>query len=257
MKKLLINNSRDFYQNLLETLEKKNNIHSFKVKDEYRKRLTFTRNILSDRLVASSDKRPSVNLLTERIVVGILILLPFIFNVHRLIPSGTTTLDLYFIEIGTFDFADIDTMIWLVMLNLVYILPLFIWFITCPYWWRYAILAPIILSTFQLWELFFEINIYEWRNLKTVPYLLIVLSLLIYASEKVKYEVKLSKILIELDNELSELINFLSEDSIISNVRNKLSSIRAKDNTGDKDKLEELIRLRERIIAELQDKEEK
>ncbi len=257
LKKLLINNSRDFYQNLLETLEKKNNIHSFKVKDEYRKRLTFTRNILSDRLVASSDKRPSVNLLTERIVVGILILLPFIFNVHRLIPSGTTTLDLYFIEIGTFDFADIDTMIWLVMLNLVYILPLFIWFITCPYWWRYAILAPIILSTFQLWELFFEINIYEWRNLKTVPYLLIVLSLLIYASEKVKYEVKLSKILIELDNELSELINFLSEDSIISNVRNKLSSIRAKDNTGDKDKLEELIRLRERIIAELQDKEEK
>ncbi|WP_133644285.1 hypothetical protein [Zeaxanthinibacter enoshimensis] len=223
--------------------------------DDYKNRLVFTRGMISERLLAGSIGRPSVSRITKLIAISILLILPIIYNLHRFIPSGTTTLNLYLVEIGTFDFPDINTMVWLVMLNLVYILPLFIWFITCPYWWRYAILAPIILSTFQLWELFYEIDIYEWRNLNTIPYLLIIISILVYASEKVKYEVKLSEIQNELDIELTNLIKFLSEDSTLTTVRNKLDRIRDKENLNEADKLEELIRLREQILTVIRQKE--
>ncbi|TDQ31465.1 hypothetical protein CLV82_2173 [Zeaxanthinibacter enoshimensis] len=255
LQKLIINDSKKFYEGLLDTLREEKKFQSMRKIDDYKNRLVFTRGMISERLLAGSIGRPSVSRITKLIAISILLILPIIYNLHRFIPSGTTTLNLYLVEIGTFDFPDINTMVWLVMLNLVYILPLFIWFITCPYWWRYAILAPIILSTFQLWELFYEIDIYEWRNLNTIPYLLIIISILVYASEKVKYEVKLSEIQNELDIELTNLIKFLSEDSTLTTVRNKLDRIRDKENLNEADKLEELIRLREQILTVIRQKE--
>ncbi len=45
-----------------------------------------------------------------------------------------------------------------------------IWFATCRYWWRWAILSPVLFYLYQFWELFQSINdIDSTGNLKVLP----------------------------------------------------------------------------------------
>ena len=108
---------------------------------------------------------------------------------NRLIPAGTQQLDLGFIVLDTYGFNDINVLVWYLASKTMIIIPMLVWFITCSYWWRFAILSPITLYIFQLWEAFQDTNSIEsWGNIRAFPIIFCVILLLFIISKFVKYK---------------------------------------------------------------------
>ena len=76
--------------------------------------------------------------------------IPFIFYLYRIVPKGTQVIDLYFFKMGNGGFYDLQTFFYVVWRKFLYIICFFIWFLSCKYWWRYVILAPITMLLFQI-----------------------------------------------------------------------------------------------------------
>ena len=147
----------------------------------------------------------------DYIIIAIFLVLPFLFFLFHFIPEGVQSYGNNWIKIGSYGFPDMYTFIWFINLKLCILIPLFIWFVLSTNWWKFAILSPIIVYTYQLWEALQSTNLADQVSfIKAAPFVLIVLIMLLFISNRVKYQSKILDIHEELTNEIEELFNQLN-----------------------------------------------
>ncbi|MDC6351581.1 hypothetical protein PP178_08435 [Zeaxanthinibacter sp. PT1] len=194
---------------------------------------------------------------TELCVVLVLLLsVPFIFYANILIPNGIQSLSLGPFVINANGFENVQVYIWLATIKLTTLICLGVWYITSYQWWKYAILVPIIWTIYQLWEISVDIqNLDAWGNLRVLPYILALVSLLIFLSRKVRYEYKLSELQELIDSEIEHRLLESGVDGM-SGKQYQWDSLKEKiDHKGaTHNELQALGKLREELIDLLKEK---
>tara|TARA_R110002051_G_scaffold71336_4_gene128668 strand:- start:996 stop:1895 length:900 start_codon:yes stop_codon:yes gene_type:complete len=231
-------------------------------KDQYLNKLYYAQRVLEEdgglfftEQVSSRRNRK----LFERISVIIFITIPIWYILSELIPIGTKFFDLGWLFIHDFGFQDVSTFVWYLNFKNFVLFPLMIWFISSRNWWRYAILVPIILYTYQVWEtLKAESNLVDQFELfKAAPAILFIVGLLLVISYFVKYRYKMFDAYLDLTNEIDGLIEqqSIANQVIIENktVLENLKQDKTSDKT-DTEKMEALINLKKSLMAELEKK---
>ena len=186
----LVNNYKSIYETLSYEVLSMATKHNLK---NPQKRLRIAYYLKNRILVVLKRDNTKINLrmnnLFNYIISFVLILSFLLWFLNRLIPVGTQQLDLGFMVLKTYGFNDINILIWYLASKAMIIIPLFVWFITCSYWWRFAILSPITLYVFQFWEAFQDTNSLEgWGNARAFPIIFVIIIFLLILSKSVKYK---------------------------------------------------------------------
>ncbi len=80
---------------------------------------------------------------------------PFLFSLHESIPSKKIWSTFLF----TYDskvWEDANLVMWIFTGKAIPLLLLLIWFFTCRHWWHHALIVPIVMYTYQIFDLFNE-----------------------------------------------------------------------------------------------------
>jgi hypothetical protein len=132
------------------------------------------------------------------------------------------------------------------------LIPLAIWFYTSKNWWRYALLSPIILYTYQLWEANQDIqHLDALGNLKAFPAIFSVVVVLVTLSNVFKYRYGLLDMHDQLEKELDQFIEHAATKRLyVLKEYEKLNNQEKEFQDNDK-YLEKLKKLKQRIQYEL------
>jgi len=146
------------------------------------------------------------------LICTLLVLMIPIYYTFILVPPEVQTYTLFGINIGTHGFQDVNIFVWYVGLKICIIIPLCIWFITCGQWWRYAIISPIVLFTYQLWGAYQNVSkeVDNYEYLSALPTIFFLVVLLIFISNKIKYKARVIDIYEGISNEIEILLNRLN-----------------------------------------------
>ena len=138
------------------------------------------------------------------LVLGLIILfIPALFYSNTLIPKGLKEITYLGITIDDNGFQDVNTFYWFLLLKLCIILPLIIWFVTTKYWWKYSILSPIILFSYQFWEANLDTTeLDSYGNIKILPLIIFVLLFVLMLAKLTKYRARIMELYSEINNEL-------------------------------------------------------
>jgi hypothetical protein len=133
---------------------------------------------------------------------------------------------------------------------------LILWFLTCQQWWKYAILSPIILYSYQFWEatqdvLFLD----EAGNINAFPAIFCVVLFLLLTSKAIKYRVQILIMYEQLTEEIDNLFkntDFKANNILYKNVKQikRLKAEIARESNG-KEQLLKLITLRDELLKQL------
>tara|TARA_R110002049_G_scaffold177010_2_gene344144 strand:+ start:177 stop:719 length:543 start_codon:yes stop_codon:yes gene_type:complete len=96
---------------------------------------------------------------TGTIVAIILASVPFLFSLHESIPSEKIWNTFLF----TYDskvWEDANLVMWILTGKAIPLLLLLIWFLTCRHWWYHALIVPILMYSYQIFDLFNEDQAY-------------------------------------------------------------------------------------------------
>jgi hypothetical protein len=187
-------------------------------------------------------------------VISLFLLLPVIFNLHHFIPEGITEFHIGSFRISNHGFKSVDIFLWL--LKVTYLLGLSIWFVTSSNWWKYAILSPIILTAYQLWEMCQDVRYIDaWGNLRALPFILLVVGILIFISGYVKYEYKVSDLRESLQKEMDELLQSKANLQQFEGLKKRIAQLKimlqAESPLAEKH-LETLQQIREELMKEME-----
>lgn len=90
-------------------------------------------------------------------MVFLIIISPLAFRIHEYIPNGEgAILSILGFEIDANGFVDLPTYIWFLVGKLVPLSLLIIWFLTCKHWWYHIILIPVLMYSFQIFEVVYS-----------------------------------------------------------------------------------------------------
>jgi len=181
-------------------------------------------------------------------IIVILLLIPALYHLYSFVPEKEKILQIGVLTIYDHGFTDVHTFMWYMNLKICIILPLIVWFITCPYWWRYAILSPIVLFAHQLWEGFQDetISVDESQYFYSLPFILFLLLGLFFIFRTVKYQ---SKIMDTYDDVSNQIENLLAESKVTDNSlkESELKFIELKKNITEENariRLKSLVKLK-------------
>lgn len=120
--------------------------------------------------------------------------------------------DLGFTTMGSFEFQSVFIFLWFTMLKVTSFLALTIWFLTTRYWWKYFLLIPIIIVSYQIFGIFDvnEIFINEKEIWQALPILLPLMLFLIFLSVKINNFTKVEKLKNKIKVETFKVISFLA-----------------------------------------------
>jgi hypothetical protein len=139
------------------------------------------------------------------LLVGTLLL--FVYN---LVPLSIENISILNIEIGDFGFNSLHTFVWYSFFRLSLIIILLWCYSQINFWWRWAMLSPIVFYTYQFFEIFLTMGIDELGNIIHLsPILLLVLFVMfiVWRSSSKEYLAKRYKELVkyELESKISEI----------------------------------------------------
>ncbi len=131
-----------------------------------------------------------------------------------------------------------------------------LWFLTCQHWWKYAILSPIILYSYQFWEATQDVRYLDAAgNIKAFPAIFCIILILLMISKTIKYRVE---ILIMYEHLISEIDDLLKKGEFNSNNSSFLNIKRLKNlkeeiakETNTQQQLARLMSLREELLKQL------
>jgi len=186
----------------------------------------------------------------------ILILIPYVFYLFEYIPEGLTEYNVLGVKILAHGFNDVNIFVWYVLSKICVLIPLIIWFITAQNWWRYAILSPIIIYSYQLWEGIKDTGTKadEIEYVLAFPYLFVVLIALIVLTHLIKYQSRMAMLYEQLIIELESLISKINDTEIrLSKKQVLLDNLKknTKNRYEAEERLKELQKLREELIREI------
>lgn len=161
-----------------------------------------------------------IQFIRKDIIMAILIItLPFVFYLYNLAPKHNRVWEIFLFKINSGTFYDVNVFLWNIFTKILIIAIISIWFITCKYWWRFALLLGLTIETFKLLGIFKEayfinskINLWIF----VLPIAFIYSLLLIYISKKIGYynyaKTEISQINFEVDKLLVEVKHFKMKD---------------------------------------------
>ena len=190
-------------------------------------------------------------------VISILVLSIILWFVYHLVPENEQTLDLGIMQLHNYGFRDVRVFTWVLTQKLIILIPMIFWFLSCQHWWKYAILSPIILFSYQSWEIVQDVpNIDAAGNIKAFPAIFCVVLILLIVSKAIKYRVEILTIYEHLLGEIDDLMNnpdFLVKKGLYKKIK-KFTELKEEiaQEANTKKQLMRLILLREELIKHLQ-----
>ncbi len=106
-------------------------------------------------------------IIIETFVVFLIVISPFIFKLHEYFSSDPeATVNFFGYIIDRNGFANLSIYAWFLLGKIVPLSLLVLWFFTCKHWWYHAILIPITMYAFQIFEgVFSEDRYVDTENL--------------------------------------------------------------------------------------------
>lgn len=150
------------------------------------------------------------NLLKTGSLIAIIIFIaPFLFYSYRYgsFPEGDTW-ETSFFTFKSGYYQSVSTFVWVFYGKFIPVYLLIIWFFTCRYWWRYAILAPIGMYCFQLISLFNDELKFKDEPLELIyilPTTISVAIILVLIRSKLKSYIALLAIHEDINNEIEKI----------------------------------------------------
>ena len=148
--------------------------------------------------------------------LGILVLTLLLFA-DTVFPIKSKYVDIFGLRIDSFGFNNIESFLWYFSRKVVMILLLILWLFDSRHWWRWVILSPLILYTYQFWEIFTsELALEGFSNMVLIPLVVVTITGVLSIIKYIKKN--------NIAKNMSEMLNLELEDSIdiISNSRNKI-----------------------------------
>ncbi|WP_430908835.1 hypothetical protein [Maribacter sp. 2-571] len=144
----------------------------------------------------------------ERLVCILLLLFPFFYFLHELIPPDVSEYQVLIWTIDNHGFIDAQAYFWYMSQIWCFMLVLIIWYITEHRWWRHAILSPFVLGAYRLTEAYFTKTgfVDEPEYIKAVPFMISIVTVLVLLSRLVRVKYQILDIHDWLENELEELL---------------------------------------------------
>ncbi|NNL01838.1 MAG: hypothetical protein HKP39_06145, partial [Eudoraea sp.] len=181
---------------------------------------TILKNKLRNNSYSKIDNNKHGRRRNEAIIIITLIMITVLWFVDSQIPRGIIEVDFFGFKISSNGFNDVQTFIWIVSRKFIVMVFLSLWFITCKYWWKYAILSPLLLFTYQFWEAFQNVeSIDAIGNAKVFPLVLLSVLLVIITSRLVKYQTSLLEFYESINTEVDQIIEELKHEKIIESKR--------------------------------------
>ncbi|MCJ7466070.1 MAG: hypothetical protein MUO53_05170 [Maribacter sp.] len=244
------------YKSLRPQLTNIRSQQSTNKKKKYLKRLFGLRLLLDHKLSDTPFvKKPYyLNKNLEYFLVFVFLFIPVIYYLQLFLPEGETQSRFFGIPIKSYGFPDTSIFIWFICQKICILIPLCIWFIVSRTWWKYAILSPIILYTFQIWQTFQEVNIVdESENLKALPFMLIVVITLITLSTFVKYYSKTMDIYEDISDEIDGLLDeFNPEKALLVQKKSEFEKLKATISIEKgEERLKSLLKLRDELLIKI------
>ena len=186
----------------------------------------------------------------------IFLLIPIVYYCFILIPTEIQELKLGSYTIGNHGFTDVHSFFWYINIKLCVLIPLCIWFVSNTKWWRYAILCPIILYSFELWEGIQEdiVLVDETAYLMALPYIIILILILFFLADNLKYKIKINDLYEEISSEIYLLLQASTRHTLgIKKIILELDALKIRKfkNEYSKENLECLIKLKEELLFEI------
>lgn len=188
------------------------------------------------------------------ILISVLIILVTLlyFSDEYLIPEDLKTVNIWGFEIGSFGFIDFESFVSFIKTKILIILFASIWFLTCKYWWKPAILILIIIEFVKI-GITFNMNIDKIDVIDylisfpiTIPFILI----LLYISHKLNsYNLK-NELRARIDSEIDEVFFQIENVKIkeLKELKMSLSKIKKEKEIMSPEKyLKELILIRNKF----------
>jgi len=252
-----IKNANNVYNEKLQSLiEKRESL----TKTSYLKKIYNAKLILEDRLqMYSGTSRVEDNNNKEKLNLLVIVLLVFttlLWFIHYLIPEYLQVLDLGIVQVNNNGFESVRIFLWFLLQKLIILIPMTLWFLTCQQWWKYAILSPIILYSYQFWEATQDVSFLdEAGNISAFPAIFCVILFLLVISKAIKYRVQILIMYEQLSEEIDNL--FKNADLKANNVlyknvkRIKMLKAEIARETNTKEQLLKLITLRDELLKQL------
>ncbi len=137
-----------------------------------------------------------------------IVMIYFSWFLPYFIPDNLPFIEFFGVKLGAFGFKDFSMFVWFVSRKLVIIFILSSWFITSPHWWRYAILSPLIIYSYQFWEAFQDVSeLDSVGNLRVFPLVVLNVALVIMVSRFVKYRSQFMAVYEEISREVDEMLD--------------------------------------------------
>lgn len=149
-----------------------------------------------------------------------------------------------------YNFSSPLTFTYFFQLKFAILLPLLVWFFTSPYWWRFALISPILLNLFQIWEGLHNVNIADTISFYyAFPWLILILATLLLLDKKVGYASTIIEIKKEIDRDIEEILadNFQGNNNLNS-IKETFENVKG---GASGDNLKQLIELREELLKSL------
>ncbi|MBD0849415.1 hypothetical protein [Maribacter arenosus] len=190
------------------------------------------------------------------LIIFVLVLIPFIYYSAWFFPENTKKFELFWFTIDSYGFHDVSLFIWFVGSKICILIPTIIWFITSHNWWRFAILSPIILTVYQLWEAVQSTRIDEIWFSQALPLIIIIIAFLLLISKTINYQSKILDIYNTIEGEIEQLLQKVGKDSETKRNKQVLEYLKKKDNKEEKgkEKIAALFKIREELLTQLKTK---
>ncbi|MDB2463104.1 hypothetical protein N9W61_03290 [Algibacter sp.] len=94
-------------------------------------------------------------LIKGSIIATLIAITPYLFSLHDSVPSSQVW-DAYFFIYDSKSWGNANLVFWIFTGKFIPLFLLIIWFLTCRHWWFHALLVPIAMYIYQVFDLFFQ-----------------------------------------------------------------------------------------------------
>ncbi|MBC2840617.1 hypothetical protein [Robiginitalea sp. SC105] len=165
-------------------------------------------------LIKREERHIKENFLCSDLITGFLILaIGSLYLIYDLFPRSSS-LEFAGFNLPTFGFRDIQSLIWYSGQKLAMISLLSLWFISSMHWWRWSLMSPIALYSYQFWDIFSVSSVVEeGGNLIVLPMTCITLIMIVCLGTTIRNYVRVLNYRNQLRQIMERNIRLLSNGS--------------------------------------------
>lgn len=97
----------------------------------------------------------SSKIVTGSFIATVIAISPYIFYLHESVPDvkiWSTFIFGYEFKYTSIDYSSVGVEMWILLGKIVPLYLILLWFLTCRHWWYHALLVPISMYSYQIFE---------------------------------------------------------------------------------------------------------